>query len=84
MSETLDAIFEVKRKIPDEPNFCFHATGRLECFWVDTGSSPRYRRCRICAPIPKGEQEGSQGTAESMEEIGEGAAEGAQKDESSH
>jgi hypothetical protein len=80
----LTAVFEVKERIPDEANCRFHATGGLESFRVDTGSSSRYRCCGICAAFREGKQKGSQGTAESMEEIREGAEAGDQEVESSH
>jgi hypothetical protein len=80
----LTAVFEVKERIPDEANCFTRAAGRLECFRVDTGSSSRYRCRGICAAVREGEQKGRQGTAESMEEIREGAEAGDQEVESSH
>jgi len=78
----------VRSSVPGnyETNSCFHTAGRLEFCMLDTGYSSNLHRPGQCAPRPEGHQEaaksakqGSQETAESNEEIREGATEGGQK-----
>src|ERR1019366_5418750 len=73
------------RRRYDKTNCCFHAADRLECCMVNTGSSSTHQCRRKCTPVPVGQdaaknvKEGRQETAESNEEIREGATEGGQE-----